>query len=103
MATVHTTLNSVRGTSLGAVTPVAGSIELSAETLTSSSTSGVGTLTAPSLGTVWTVTPADGNVWVKFGTGTPVAASGTGHLCLAGQSRDFATTIVGEKIAIKDA
>ncbi|MFD1786956.1 hypothetical protein ACFSC3_05160 [Sphingomonas floccifaciens] len=53
-------------------------------------------------GLVWSIT-ATGNVWAKFGTGTPVAVEGEGHLILAGQTRDFTVTDAGETIALKDA
>jgi len=103
MATVHTTIEAVNGTSaLGGVMPVAQSIETLAETLTSSATSAAGTIEAPGKNLFWSVTVSGGDIWVKFGT-DPTAASGSGYLMTDGQTRDFAVTLVGEKIAIKDA
>ena len=102
MATIHITLSSISGLSATGLTmPVVNSVEVGADTVTSTSTSAQSSLEGQK-GLFWTVSALDGNVWVKFGA-SPTAASDTGHLVGVGQSRDFAVTTTGEKIAIKDA
>lgn len=46
------------------------------------------------------VTAVDGNVWVTSGE-APVAAVGTGHYVLTGQTRSF-TLGTGQKVAVID-
>ena len=103
MATVHVTLSRVddRGDT-GAALPLVTSTPEAAETITRSSSSQPSTISASKAdGLVWSVT-ATGNVFIRFGA-NPTAASGQGHLVLAGQTRDFTVTAAGEKIAVKDA
>lgn len=103
MATVHVTLSRVKGrASTGSTMPVRDSVELFADTMTSSATSAQSAITAPDLDCFWNVTVTGGNVWVKFGP-NPTAGSGAGHLLLGGSYPDFSPITVGEKIAIKDA
>ncbi len=105
MATVHVTLSRVddRGDTGGSL-PLTTSQPTLVETLTSSGTSAASTIVAPKAdGLVWTVKAKGGDVWVNFDTGTPVAASGAGHLIFAGSREDFTVTTNGEKIAVKDA
>ena len=102
MATVHVTLTSVSALAARGLTmPVANSVEVGADTVTSSATSAQSALTGQP-GLFWTVLPLDGNVWVKFGD-NPTAASDSGYLLVAGQPRDFGVTAPSELVAIKDA
>jgi hypothetical protein len=104
MATVHVTLSVVDDrASTGASLPVINSVPVAAQTLASAAASAVGNVTASKAdGLFWSVTAKGGDVWVAFGA-NPVAASGSGHLILAGQTRDFSVAATGEKIAVKDA
>lgn len=101
-ATVHVTLAVVQDRAVtGSTLPVPPAAERTAETLTSSAGSAVGTLVSNE-GEVWIVTVSGGNVWVKYGSGTPTAASGSGYLLLAGSTQAFGAD-AGQKMAIKDA
>jgi hypothetical protein len=106
MATVHITLSKVQSKSVNGTTmPVPESVEVAADTITSSATSlqsSISPSNADAGGLFWTVTARDGDVWVKFGV-SPTAGSDSGYLVLTGQTRDFGITLAGEKIAIKDA
>ncbi len=103
MATLHINLCRVAGRAdTGMTLPVPSSIAAGADTVTPSGTSAVSSLEA-SARDVWTVTAMGGNAWLKFGTGTPLAASDDGWLILDGQTRDFAAMTAGEKIAYMTA
>lgn len=52
---------------------------------------------------IWRVTANDGACWVKFGTGTPVAAAGDGNYIPDGETLDFAVTEAGEIPALIEA
>ncbi|MCP3729240.1 hypothetical protein M9978_02265 [Sphingomonas sp. MG17] len=103
MATVHVTISKVddRGDT-GASVQLITSVPTAAETMTSSGSSAQAAITPSKAdGLFWSVT-ATANVWIAFGA-NPTAVSGAGHLILGGQTRDFAVTSAGEKIAVKDA
>jgi hypothetical protein len=106
MATVHLVLANVgaRGDT-GAALPVFDSAPIAVDTVTSSASSALAGLTAtgPDRGEVWHITAMGGNVWVNFGAGTPVAGADAGWLVLDGQPMDFAVSVAGEKVALKDA
>ena len=103
MATVHVTMNNVQGRAItGSTMPVVDSQPTDAATATSSASSAEVAGIVGAIGQFWQVTVSGGDVWVAFGT-NPTAASGSGHLVLDGETRDFAVTAVGEEIAIKDA
>lgn len=106
MATVHVVLANVgsRGDT-GAALPVFDSAPVGVDTVTSSASSAAASVTAsgPGRGEVWHITPSGGDVWVNFGAGTPVAGADAGWLVLDGQPMDFAVSVAGEKVAIKDA
>lgn len=106
MATVHVVLANVgaRGDT-GAALPVFDAAPIAVDTLTSSGTSQLSEITAtgPRRGEVWHITPMGGSVWVNIGAGTPVAGAEAGWLVLDGQPMDFAVSVAGEKVAIKDA
>jgi hypothetical protein len=103
MATVHVTLSRVKGrASTGSTMPVQDSVEISADTMTSSGTSAQSSITAPDLDCFWSVTVTGGNVYVKFGA-NPTAVADAGYLLLDGDTRDFSPCAVSEKLAIKDA
>lgn len=102
MATVHVVLSRVRSRGdTGGTLPVLESVPSGVDTVTSSGTSALSSLTAGDAD-VWNVTASGGAVWLKFGPGTPVAAADDGWLLLDGQSRDFAASTDAEKLAIKD-
>lgn len=102
MATVHVTMNNVQGRSItGAFPPVVDSQPTDAATATSSATSAEIAGIVGAIGQFWQVTVTGGNVWIAFGT-NPAAGSGSGHLVLDGETREFAVTAAGEEIAIKD-
>jgi len=107
MATVHITLSQVGGVALsGTEMPVANSIPIAADTLATSAISAQSSITASTdalagKSAFWTVT-ATGNVYVRFGS-NPTAVTDAGWLILAGQTRDFAVTATGEKVAVIDA
>lgn len=103
MATIHVTLSSInkRGVSDTAF-PVINSVPRAAKTLTSTASSVPEASISGANGEVWSVTAKGGDVYAAFGA-APVAAADSGHLILAGQTRDFAVTTAGEKIAVKDA
>lgn len=108
MATVHVTLGYSKARTVGgAQLPVFLSTEQVADTVTTSSTSGVASITVTQVqidsGAIWRVVAKDGDVYVKTGTGTPTAAADSGWLVTAGSSLDLAATEVGEKLALKDA
>lgn len=107
MSTVHVVLTAVRAAAgPGALTPqllpVPVGTEKAAQTITTTGSSQKSTIAALAVTDVWTVTARDGDVWAKFGP-DPTAVLGEGHLILAGSTRDFAVSSVGEKIALKDA
>lgn len=106
MATIHVVLANVsaRGDTGGSM-PVMDSAPVGVATITSSGTSQLSGITAagPNDGLVWFVTAKDGAVWVNTGSGTPVAASGSGWLIPSGQWLNIAVSVASEKLAIKDA
>jgi hypothetical protein len=102
MATVHVALARVTGHGYAGFVPVAGSVTIGSDTVTTSGTSAVSTLTGQ-VDQVWSVTARDGDVWIKFGPDTPVAAAEDGWLVVAGQTREFSVSAAAEKLAIKDA
>lgn len=102
MATIHVVLATVRGSGYAGALPIPASITAGNDTLTSSGTSQLSDLTGQP-GQIWCVTAKDGDVWLKFGTGTPVAAAEDGWLLTAGTTRDLTVTTANEKLAIKDA
>lgn len=102
MATVQVVLCTIRGRSdPNHQVPVAPSAVDGSDTVTSSGSSALSTLSG-ALGQVWSITPL-GPVWVNFGTGTPVAGAEAGWLIPTGIPREFAVSADGEKVAIKDA
>jgi len=104
MATVHVTLCDVLARAeTGSTMPVLMSQPKGAETLASGAVSTTGTLTAArAQDDFWNVTVTGGAVWVAFGT-APTAGPGGGYLVLDGQTIDRSTTVVGEKIAVRNA
>lgn len=103
MATVHIVLSKVQGRALtGSTMPVADSVPLFSDTMTSSGTSAQSSITAPDTNGFWSITAKDGSVFVKFGS-NPTAVTDEGWLILDGQTRDFAVSAASEKVAIKDA
>jgi hypothetical protein len=103
LATIHVTLAVVQArTSNGLALPVPDSVPIGKDTVSSTGTSGLCTLTGQP-GQVWMITSLDGSVWLNFGPGTPVAAAEDGWLLVAGHSIDLAVTAANEKLAIKDA
>jgi hypothetical protein len=107
MATVHVVLASVdQACSVsGNVIPVPKSAPVNQDTVTTTASSQVAAITAPQPpnGLFWSITAADANVWANFGTGTPTAVAETGWLILAGQTREFAVSVAGEKVAVVNA
>ncbi len=108
MATVHIVLSQVGGRSTGgAAMPVANSIPIEVDTMTSTTSSVKSSIVASkgglaSASAFWTITGSGGNVWLAFGS-DPTAAADSGWLLLDGQTRDFAVTGAAETVAIKDA
>lgn len=103
MATLHIVLARVAGRAqTGSTLPIPGSVPAGSDTVTPSGASAVSSLEAADRD-VWTVTAMGGSAWLKFGTGTPVAASDNGWLIIDGQTRDFAAGVAGEKIAYMTA
>lgn len=102
MATIHINLATVAGRGYAGALPIPSSVPVGVDTYTSTGTSGLSTLSAEP-GQVWIVTSKDGDVWAKFGAGTPVAAAEDGWLITAGQTREFTASVAAEKLAIKDA
>lgn len=104
MATIHIVLTQVQERSIatGGVLPVADSVPIASDTLTSTGTSSQSSIVTANEHGVWCVTARDGDVWVKFGT-NPTAVADDGWLVLMGQTRDFGVTTRAEKIAVKDA
>jgi hypothetical protein len=102
MATIHVVLATVRGSGYAGSLPIPASVTAGNDTVTSSGTSALSTLTGQP-GQVWCVTAKDGDVWLKFGPGTPVAAAEEGWLLTAGNTRDLTVSDANEKLAIKDA
>jgi hypothetical protein len=102
LATVHVTLGRVSARAdTGSTLPVLSSVPRAAETLVSTPASAAAQMVGQ-VGEVWSITVTGGDVFVAFGA-EPVAASGAGRLLLAGQSREFAVTAVGEKLAVISA
>lgn len=104
MAIVHITLSRVddRGDT-GSTLPVETSVPEQRQRITTSATNQVSTIAADRADRLfWTVTASGGNVDVAFGT-NPNAGSDPMHLVLAGQTRSWSVTAVGEKIAMRDA
>lgn len=98
MAIVHIVLSNTSGATLPAVS----SVPLEAETITSDDASQVSqTIASTAADRSWSIT-STGNVWVAFGS-MPVAVEGTGHLVLAGETRNFSVTAVGERVSVRDA
>lgn len=104
MATVHIVLARVKARNRnGAAMPVLDSIPQAVDTMTSSGTSAQSSaVSTEAESQFWSVTAADGNVYVCFGA-NPTAAADSGWLIADGQTREFAACSVGEKIAVKDA
>lgn len=99
MATVHVTLGRVGARAeTGSTLPILPGAPRAAETLASAGVSAPAGLVAQA-GEVWSLTVTGGDVFVAFGP-NPVAASGAGRLLLAGQTRDFAVSAAGEKVAV---
>lgn len=102
MATVHVVLAASQTRALtGATLPLANSVPVGSDTVTTSSSSAQSSLVAEA-GAIWSVTARDGDVWVKFGA-NPTAAADDGWLVLTGQTREFGASAALEKIALKDA
>lgn len=103
MATLHIELSTVQGRALTGMTlPIPDSVEVGADTKTTSASSQLSDLTGQP-GQVWTVTAAGGDVLLKAGAGSPTAAPDTGRRLQDGQQRDFAVTVANEKLAFIDA
>lgn len=107
MATVHVVLSVVDQASAvsGNMMPVAKSVAIDQDTLTTTASSQVADITAPQPpnGLFWDVTAKDADVWVNFGPETPVAAAESGWLVTAGQTRQWAVSTAGEKVAVVNA
>ena len=108
MATVHITVGQVTGVATsGTSMPVARSVPIGADTMTSTGASAQSSITA-STGSLsrqaafWSITVTGGNVFVAFGA-NPTAASDSGHLLIDGTTRDFAVAANDEKIAVINA
>ena len=102
MATVHVTLGRVGARAeTGSTLPVLSSVPRDVATLVSAPASAAAPLVAQA-GEIWSLTVKGGDVFVAFGS-APVAVSGAGRLLLAGQTREFAVTAAGEKLAVIDA
>ncbi len=102
MATVHVTLSRVPPNAMyGPVMPVPYGVPVGADTLTSSASSSLASLTGE-VGQFWSVVVTGGAVYVNFGPGSPAAGQDAGWLLLDAASRDFAVSATGEKCAIKD-
>lgn len=103
MATVHITLNRVAGPArANPIMPVIESVEIAADTMTSSASSAQSSAVATAEpDAYWQITASGGDVFVKFGS-NPTAASDSGHLIIDGTTRDFAVSATGEKVAVVD-
>lgn len=100
MALVHVTLANVQDRAqTGSTLPIPAAADDGADTLTSSGTSQLASLTAAE-GQVWVIATT-GNIWVKFGSGTPLAATDSGFMLTAGVHHFGADA--SQKVAIKDA
>lgn len=105
MSTIHVVLCTVQARGLtGASMPIPDSA-IGAGNVDTVTSSGTSALASPSgqLGQFWSITAKGGDVYLKFGAGTPVAVTDEGWLVLAGTTREFAVSIASEKCAIKDA
>ncbi|MGB1215734.1 MAG: hypothetical protein ACPG4X_20355 [Pikeienuella sp.] len=78
------------------ITPVLAAQPVASESVTPGGSSAQTTITAKA-GNVCVVT-TDTAIWVAFGE-NPTAAAGTGHLILAGGTRDFGHLTDGWKVA----
>lgn len=106
MARVHIVLSRVGLNSralTGSTMPVLDSAPIGSDTKTSSGGSTLSDISAGDTNAFWAVTADGGPVFLKFGVGTPVAASDDGWLLLSGQTLYFGVSTAGEKLAFKDA
>ena len=95
------TVSIVFARAMDGMSPVIGAIPESATALTSTGVSQASSNTAGN-GVACSITTT-GNIWVKFGAGTPVAAPGADYLILSGSTRDFGNIPAGYKAAVIDA
>lgn len=87
----------------GGSLPLAESIPINAETLTSSGTSQQGTIVASNTSTeVWHVKAVSGAMWVAFGA-SPTATTTTDIHLAEGETYECSASVVDEKIAVIDA
>jgi hypothetical protein len=104
MPTVHVTLSRVddRGDT-GSTQPVETSVPEARQRVATTASNQVLALTALQADRLfWSVTATGGDVDVSFGS-APDADNAPMHLVLAGQTRSWSVTALGEKIAVKDA
>lgn len=102
MATVHITLNRVRGLSPSFL-PVIDSVPLDSVSYASSATD----TDVPGIvgieGMFWEVVVTGGNVYVAFGTNPDASADPGRHLVLDGERVNFRCQADGEEISVDDA
>ncbi len=100
MATLHVVIAAVRDRAeTGATLPVPAAVERTAKTLTTTGSSVADDTLIAQEGEVWIVTARDADHWVKFGS-APTAASGSGHLIMAGSTHHFGAD-ADQKIAVR--
>ncbi|MDP3853612.1 hypothetical protein [Phenylobacterium sp.] len=104
MATVHVVLARVNGRAdTGATMPIPMSQSTADETVTSTVNSVAVPGLAGELGQCWSLTVTGGNIWARFSSSGDDAGVDVGWLILDGQTREFAVTVAGESLEIKDA
>jgi len=83
--------------------PLAESVPLDEQTVTSTGTSAQSTVVSTSTTrAIWHIKAVDGAIWIKFGT-NPTAASGDDIHLASGETYECAATTDAEKVAIIDA
>ena len=95
------TVNIVFAQAMDGMSPVIGCVPESATSITSSGASQA-SVNAAGNGVACSITTT-GNIWVKFGAGTPVASAGADYLITGGSTRDFGHIPAGYKVAVIDA
>ena len=97
MSSVHIRIGAV----MGSAAPVYAPVPFASQTVAASGSSAAATIRARAGDYITVVASAD--VYIRIGTGTPVAAVGQGDLLLSGQVRDFGPCKEGDTVAAIDA
>jgi hypothetical protein len=107
MANAHVTISAVRNRAdTDATMPVQASVPLAKQNIASGGSATLSSITGPASGwerLYWAVTAYGGNIWVRFGAGSPAASAGNDHYIPSGTTRFFGLSGPSEKMSVIDA